>query len=182
MTDESKTTVESQEDTTTEAQAATADTQAGGSANEDVLTTTEIRKLRSEAKNLRDRAKAAEAKLAERDKTDLTEKERLEKDRDEHAEKAKALEADLRFTRTQLVAGKVGVRPEALEDVAKLLDWDLIDDPDDSKALEKAVRALVKEKPHLSAVASGADGGARGSGEIAPDMNQLIRRAAGASR
>lgn len=181
MTDNPETpAAESQADDTAQAQAATVDTQVGDDKNEDVLTAADAKKLRSEARNLRERAKQAEKKLEERERQDMTELEKAQRERDEHAERRAALEADLRFTRVQLVAGKAGVRPEALEDIPKLLDWDLIDNPEDPKSLEKAVRQLLKEKPHLSLVTSGADAGARGTGESGlVDVNQIIRRAAG---
>lgn len=157
---------------------ANAERPGGGSEDQDTLTPEAARKLRSESKALRERLKAAEEKLSEREKNDLTERERLEADRDTNAKRVSALEADLRFSRVQLVAHKLGVRSEATEDVAKLLDWDSIDDPDNQKQLEKAVRELVKEKPHLSGVANGADGGARGRESGLVDVNQIIRRAA----
>jgi len=174
-----------QEDTeaTATAQEATTARPGGAGEDQDALTPEAARKLRSESKALRERLKAAEQQLSERERQDLTERERLEQDRDANAKRVTALEADLRFSRVQLVAHKLGVRPEATEDVAKLLDWESIRDPDDAKQLERAVRELVKEKPHLSGVSNGADGGAgRGSESGLVDVNQLIRRAAGKSR
>jgi hypothetical protein len=179
MTDESAASATQEDTEATTAQEATTERPGGAGEDQDALTPEAARKLRSESKSLRERLKAAETKLTEREKQDLTERERLEQDRDANAKRVTALEADLRFSRVQLVAHRLGVRPEATEDVAKLLDWESISDPDDPKQLERAVRELVKEKPHLSGVSNGADGGAgRGSESGLVDVNQLIRRGA----
>ena len=85
-----------------------------------------------------------------------------------------------RNLRAQVIAGNLGIAAEARSDVAVLLDWDSVDDPEDDKQLERALKALVKEKPFLLGGRDGADGGAGGSRDrTKTDMNSLIRAGAG---
>lgn len=164
---------QSQEDTT-DAQAG-----AGDDTRDDTLDPEAARKLRSEAKNLRDRAKKAEAELEQLKNAGLSDAEKRDRELTSKSERITALEADIRMLRVQVTAGKLGiVDPEA---AAKLLNWDGIDG-DDPKQLERALRDLVKEKPYLSKLGDGADGGAGRNGARAEgDMNSILRQAAGAS-
>jgi hypothetical protein len=98
---------------------------------------------------------------AEREK--LTEKQRLEKERDEAASKAAAHELELMRIRTGLKAGVPAHLVHRLQG--------------DTEAEVKAdAEALVKE---LGQQGGGLGGGARGTSEESGDMNVLIRRAAG---
>ena len=153
----------------------------GSGSQGDTVPLSELNKVNREAakyrKELRDTQKRL-AELEDKDKSDL-DKER------ESATRASAENRDLkdrlRNLQVQVLAGKVGVIPEAQSDAARLLDWDGIDNPEDEKEVETALRALVKEKPFLlGGVPGGADGGAGGSRETgSDDMNALIRAHAG---
>lgn len=159
----------------------TPDAQAGdGQAGGDTVTADDARKLRSEAKNLRDRAKNAEAELEKLKAAQMSDSERRDRDLDSTRTEKQRLEKENRSLRVQVAAVKVGVRADAVDAAAALLDWDTVDDPSDAKAIERALKALVKERPFLSGVTNAADAGASG-GEQANvvDMNQLLRRAAG---
>jgi hypothetical protein len=92
--------------------------------------------------------------------------------------KVTATEKRVRDLQVQVLATKVGiVDPSA---ASALLDWSKIEDPDDDKQVEKALRELVKEKTYLVPAGGGSDGGAgNGAGGGTQDMNQMIRQAAG---
>jgi len=176
------------DESTVDAQAADTDPepQAGngerpGGDADDTLTVAAARKLRSEHQNLRERLKQTEQKLSEREKQELTEKERLTNDTNEAKEKLTAAESDNRFLRAQVAAYELGVREKFLSHIPKLLDWASIDDPSDPKQVTKAVREFLKDNPEMVKTANAADAGA-GSGrkpDGSLDMNQWIRDRAG---
>lgn len=165
------------DDTTTPAPVATTD--APGGDGDEQLSKEDARKLRSEAKGLRDRLKTAEEELKKRQDAELSTQQKLE--RDLAAEKAVREQAETaaRDLRVQVAAAKLGVRAEAVERVSALIDWTDVD-ATDGKAVEKAIRELVKEMPFLSARPDGLDGGSgRDRRAVGGSMNELIRRAAG---
>lgn len=152
---------------------------AQGGEGEETLSVEEARKLRSEAKNLRTRLKANEDELSKLKNAGLSEEEQRKAELGERDEKIGTLEKQNRALKVQVAASKVGiVDPEA---AAALLDWDQVDDPDDPKSLERALKQLVEKRPWLrNANGGGADGGAgRQEQGGTGDMNALIRRAAG---
>ncbi len=125
--------------------------------------------------------KSAQEKLKEKENADLSAQQRAERERDEAQKRLEESESAALGLRVQVAAQKLGVLPEAIEDVAKLLDLSTVTDKDDPKAIERAVRALLEKKPHLIGV-EGVDGGAGGGGRAGKtDMNALLRKAAGRS-
>lgn len=152
--------------------------QGGRDDSQENLSVEEARKLRSEAKNLRQRAKAAEAKVAELESAGLTEEEKRTKEQSTMQSQIETLTRTNRTLTAQVVAGKVGIiDPEA---AAALLDWDAVD-ADDPKSLERAFKDLGKDRPWLLGnVAGGGDSNSGNDSRNAPaDMNAAIRRAAG---
>lgn len=129
----------------------------------------EVTKARTEAKNLRERLKAAEPKVAEFEK--LTEAQKTEQQKAAEAQaglERRAADAELRLMRYEVAA-------------EKKLDPDLVQflNAGTKEDLEKQADALlekfaaVKPQPNLGQ-------GVRGSGAgNAPDMNTALRRAAG---
>lgn len=154
----------------------------GDGANGDALTPEQARKLRSEAKNLRSRLKDAEAKLSKLESRDLSDQQRLERERDEERTRREQLEAQTRELRAQVAATSAGIRANAARAAAALIDWEDVD-ADDPKALERAFKALKTDHDYLfegsSSTRSDADGGRRGERLPADDMNARIRLAAG---
>lgn len=143
----------------------------------DSLSPEDARKLRSENRNLRDRLKTVEDEIKKRDDADLSASQKLEREKNALAAEKAQLEARLRDASTQAIAAKVGVKADLVDTISALIDWDDVS-ADDPKAIERAVKELVKERPSLSARPEGLDGGRRGrSGET--DMDSIIRRAAG---
>lgn len=125
----------------------------------------EIRKLRAEAAGLRKRAKAAEDELRKREDADLSMTQKLEREKTGLEARISDLESRLRDANVQTIATKVGVKADLVDTVSALIDWDDLD-ADDPKAIEKAVKELVKERPSLSSKPDGMDGGAgRGGGQ-----------------
>ncbi|MFN7948374.1 MAG: hypothetical protein U0Z53_23685 [Blastocatellia bacterium] len=129
--------------TSTTAQAATT-----GSEAAETISLEEARKLRSEAKNLRERLRAAEAAEAELKKikdAELSEAERLKRDIEERDKQATAAAARLRSLQVQMQAQRLGiVDPEAAE---KLIDWSKVEDSDEARAA--ALQELVRARPWL---------------------------------
>lgn len=162
----------------TPAPAATADAPGGDGTS--TLSPEDARKLRSEARNLRERLKALEAEKQQRDDADLSATQKLEREKTALEARTAQLEANLRDTRVQAIAAKVGVKADLVDTISPLISWDDVDG-DDPKAIERAVKELVKDRPSLSARHGGLEGGnGRGSGAKGEtDMNALIRRAAG---
>jgi len=161
-----------------QAQVATATAQGGGS---EVPSDDEIAKLRSEAASWRKKLRDAEAELKKHRDANKSDLERTQSEVDDLKTQLEAAEKRARKGTVLAVAGDVGIVREARSDAADLLDWSEIEDPTDEKAVEKALRNLIKEKPYLTGgVAGGADGGAGGRGGTrATSMNDVIRQAAG---
>jgi multidrug efflux pump subunit AcrA (membrane-fusion protein) len=159
---------------TVDAQAADTDTgtpQAGNDSAQDgavdstSLSPEALRKIRSEHRSLRQRNKELEASLAEREKADLTEKQKVERDLTTATAARDQLEAENRTLRAQALAAKVGIRQDAVDLAVAALDWSEITDPTDAKEVERALKELVKARPFLSARSDGLNGGAgRGTG------------------
>lgn len=160
------------------AQEANAAAQAGD--GEETISAEDARKLRSEAKNLRERAKAAEKERDALKAAGMSDTEKRDADLAKKDEQITTLESELRNLRVQAAAGGLGfVDPET---ATRLLDWDEIDDPSDKSQVEKALRNLAKAKPFLmGGVANGADAGAgrQTEGRTSESVSDLIRRRAG---
>jgi hypothetical protein len=136
----------------------------------------ELKRTRAEAKNYRLKLRELEKKLEERETGDMSELQRAQKSAEDAQTRVSTLETENRGLRVQVAASKAGiVDPEA---AAVLLDWDDIA-AGDAKALDKALRELVKERPWLAGTArgGGADGGAGRSDNAldSQDMNTLLR-------
>jgi hypothetical protein len=146
------------------------------------LSPEDARKLRSENRSMRQRLKDAEQKLSDLETKDLTEKQRVERDLAAARAELEQADARARNAEVKLAAAKLGVRADAVDLVVSAIDWASVDDPSDSKQVERAIRDLVKDRPYLSARPEGLDGGkGRGTGQGENDMTSLIRRAAGRS-
>jgi hypothetical protein len=168
-----------------EAPEATEDDAQGGAQTTSQMSEESARKLRSENKAMRERLKNAEKALAEREKAELTDNQRLERElkerTDEIAERDKQLtaaEREMRSLRTQTVAHELGfIDPELAE---PLLDWDDLD-ANDPKQVKAALRELLKRKPHLVRNRDSIDAGAGRNSQTLDDsdMNARIRAAAG---
>jgi hypothetical protein len=137
------------------------------------------RKLRSENRKLRERAKAAEDTLSEREKAELTAQQKAEKEAEDANAKTATLEKENRELRVQLAATKVGIRPKATAAASALVDWDEVD-ASDTEAVEAALKALKKEHEYLFAVSADIDAGAGGrrdrdasDAEVSPGMGRL---------
>ena len=116
----------------------------------------EARKLRKEAASLRSRLKGYEDKDAADAAAKLSETERLQQ---QHAKLQADHDTAVRQYQERLVryevekqALKAGVRPEAAEDVAKLLDWSELEFDGDGlpKNAEDVLKKLLKNKPYLT--------------------------------
>lgn len=166
---------------TTPAPAATVPAPDGGDdTSTSTLSPEDARKLRSEARNLRERLKALEAEKKQRDDSDLSATQKLEREKTALAAEKSQLETRLRDATVQTIASKVGVKADLVDTIAPLIDWDDVDTAD-PKAIERAVKELVKERPSLSARQGGLEGGnGRGAGAKGEtDMDSIIRRASG---
>jgi hypothetical protein len=141
--------------------------------------TEELEDARKEIRSLRGKVAAAKRYAKPAD-----EKGKPAKD-DGPSEKETILEQQLaeatQRTRTLLaetIAAKLDFRDP---DVAvRLLDWDLLDDPDDRTEVTDALKAMRKERPYL--VSDGDDdtgAGRRGQVNRKANMNDLMRGALG---
>jgi TolA-binding protein len=138
------------------------------------------RKARREARNLRERLKKAESRVAELEKKDETEQQRRERELEEQKTKVSSLEERSRRLSVQVAAAKVGIRPKAAEAAAALVDWQEIDQ-DDDEAVETALKALKKEHDYLwpptdvDAGARDRSNGGGDEGEVTPGIGRLRR-------
>jgi len=130
----------------------------GGDGEKETLTPEQARKLRSEAKNLRQRAKESEEKLAEREKQDLGDKERLEKDLGTANKRIEGLEPENRNLRVRLAAIDVGIHLKRTAAASALVDWNDVDVADE-KEIADALKALKKEHEYLFVVENDGAGG-----------------------
>jgi hypothetical protein len=108
----------------------------------------EARKMRSENRNLRKRAKEAEERLKRLEDKDATDLEKTQRERDAEKEARSKAEEEARTLRVQVVATKVGIRPEAAKVAANLVDWEDIDSSDES-AVSDALKGLKTEHGYL---------------------------------
>lgn len=141
-----------------------------------------LARARREARSLRQRLRTAETELEQHRKANETETQRLDRELKASQARIEQAETRARELEVQVAASRLGVRPDATDVVAGLVDWDEVD-RDDPKAVERAIRDVVKARPYLSARegSGGLDGGkGRGAGaEGGTDMNAHIRRLAG---
>lgn len=140
----------------------------------------EVAKLRREAAGYRTQLRDAQAKIKEFEAASQTDLEKEQtKVKDLEAQIAE-MEGRVRKSTVAVLAADVGIIPDARSDVAGMIDWENVDSADE-KAVSKALRDLVKEKPYLlGSVAGGADGGAGGGrGSSTQSMTDRIRAAAG---
>lgn len=159
----------------TQPQAGT-DGQAQAAAGSD--SSSELARARADAAKYRKELREIQARLKEREDSELTATQKSEREKASAEARVAQLEAQLRDAQTQAVASRLGVKPDLVDTVSALIDWNDVD-ADDSKAIEKAIKELIKERPSLSGRPDGLDGGARRPREGETDMNALIRRAAG---
>lgn len=157
-----------------------AGTDGAPAATDDTLSLEEARKLRSEAKNLRERLKALEDEKRQRDEADLSAAQKLEREKAALEAERSQLSTRLRDAETKAIAARLGVKPDLVDTVSALIDWDDVD-ANDAKAIERAIKELVKERPSLSGKSDGLEGGRRSANgrEGEGDMDSIIRRAAG---
>lgn len=142
----------------------------------------DLTETRKEAAKYRTERNAAQKRIEELEGSSKSELEKAH-DRAKQAEEGLTTAGqEMRLLRARLVAPLAGITdPNAARDAATLLDWSKIEDSSDESALQKALTDLVKERPYLvGKVAGGGDGGEGGGrGADSPDMNSLIREAAG---
>lgn len=169
-----------QAEPTTQPQAGATQQAQAASAEPETISLEEARKLRAEAKGLRDRLKAIEEK-------DLPEAERTKRRLDELETSNRTLTQQLQTERVQsaviAAATRLGFADPA--DAYSLLPADAIEVEDGKpKGVDKALKELLARKPYLassSARASGSvdQGSKGGSRSDSNDFNAMIRRAAG---
>jgi seryl-tRNA synthetase len=141
------------------------------------------RKTLEESKKYRKRAQQAEAELEKLKREGESDTDKLRREHEQAQQRVTALQETVRNLSAEKAAAKLGLRAEAVEDVARLLDWDSIEDADDPKQVEKAVREFVKARPYLKANGVDYDAGeGRGSrGEEKATLGGFVRREAGVS-
>jgi hypothetical protein len=131
----------------------------------------EVNKFVEESKKYRQRAQAAEKKLSDHEKAQMTEKERAEANAKEAITRAEAAEAELsRLRLERAVESEASAQNFTTPaDVMAFLDIKSLKLDDDGKpdtnSLKAAVKRVATEKPYLIKGAGGAgsaDGGARG--------------------
>lgn len=112
----------------------------------------EARKLRSEAANLRKRLKAFEDAESQRQQSQLSEQEKLQKQladlqAQREADVERLLIADIR-----LQAAELGVQPQYLKRLAGMLDWDDLqtDEQGNPTNLKELIGVVLKEMPFLT--------------------------------
>lgn len=125
----------------------------------------------------REQAKRLQA-IDDRDKTEV----QKASERADTAEKRAAAMAQ-RTVRAEVRALAAATFADPSDAAAFLNPADFVDDEGDvdTKAVEKALAALLKSKPHLArqGAAPSFDGGARRTADKPPSMNDLIRQKAG---
>ncbi len=183
------------EDTTSaDAQAANADpAQAATSSNAQAATDTEpvsledARKLRSEARAMRDRLKAAESSAkeladlkAKLEADKLTETERWQKQATDLQAKydadTSALTEHLVELEVRVQAAEMGVKPQYLKRVAKMLDWEDLEFDEASGMptnVEKVLTTLIKEMDFLTDKRASSAGGATNPSRASANTGQL---------
>lgn len=154
----------------------------GGDSGTETISPEELRKLRSENKNLRTRLKPLEEAETRRQQESQTEEQRraaIERERDEAREQLRRERVERRIV--SIAQAQNAVDPDAV--VALIRPSEIEFDADGQPTnVESLVKALLRSKPYLSrgnpkGSANGGEGsgGSRSSG----DWNSMIRRAAG---
>lgn len=178
-------TVDSQAEETTPSPADTTQTEQNDNQEAETISLEEARKLRSENKTLRSRAKTAEEKLSSIDAEKLTETQKLQRQVDELSEHSGKRDSSLKSLLLSNAIAELkestGIRSTRI--VTKLIDERSLEfDLDNLKVsgVDAEIKRLKKEDPDLF-ITGGTDGGAGGStrSTAGPNMNDLIRAAAG---
>lgn len=139
-----------------------------------------------EAKQARQRAQAAEAKVAEYENAGKSAQEKAEQQAAEALKRAEAAEARLREVTVgqavTSVASDLGFHKPGL--AGQLVDLSKFETDDEGKVDRKAVQAaledVLKEHPYLAGRRTADSGkGSQGGGGNGASMNDLIRRRAG---
>ena len=134
-------------------------------------------KYRRENKSLRDRLKNSEESLESERRKSMSEQERAI----DEAKDAVRKEVEAEY-RTKLLAAAVHARASAVladpEDAWRLIDFEDVD-PEDSKAIDEALKQLLEAKPYLAASAKpenqNIDQGPQGSTTKLSDANDWLR-------
>jgi len=169
---------EGQEGTSTESE--TQQPQAGTESESGTQDDAELKRARSEAAKYRKSLREAQAQLEQLQNAGKSEEEQRNAELTKATSTIGELTNQVRRLTVENIAAKLDVVDP--EDVARLLDWDELDDVDDRKAVERAIKALIKEKPYLAGQArpeGNADSRSRGGTPDGSDMNALLRQKAG---
>jgi len=129
---------------------------------QETISLAEAKKLRSEAANLRERLKAADAKAKELDDlkaqleaANLSDKEKLEKRlaklQAEHEQAQRQLQERTIHYEVRLQAAAAGVNPKHLDKVARLIDWAALEYDDEGQPtnVQALIAALLEDMPEL---------------------------------
>ncbi len=144
------------------------------------LTVEAARKLQNDARASLKRAKQAETELERLRQASMSGEDKRQQQEAQLHERLTTLEQTNRMLRVRAIAGELGVVDT--EAAALLLRWDAIDDPDDEKAVKRALKALTADRPWLLGSRETPSIGAGEGRSERPrpnDMDQIIRRAAG---
>lgn len=141
-----------------------------------------VKRANKEAAKYRTDLRKAQARLEELEAKDKSELEKAQDQAAKAKERADSLAEKNRLFQARILAGELGVDPDARADAARLLDWDAIEDPENEDQVADALQALIKDRPYLlGRTAGGADANAgrtRQTGQDT-DMNALIRAGSG---
>jgi hypothetical protein len=145
----------------------------------------EAREARREAQKLRQRAKAAEEELDRIKNAGQSDDEKQTREVQKRDKQITSLTAENRSLRVQVLAKQAGIHDDFVDVAPSMLDWDELEDdgPADNKAVLRALKQLVKERPSLAGggkrpSADGGEGRQEQSGG-AGDMNSILRRSVG---
>jgi hypothetical protein len=165
-----------------------------GRAGSDDNLKADLARERKERQAAAARAEELQSQLEKFQEANKSEQEKALEKAAKEATKAAKAEADSawssRIIRTEVKAAAVGKFADPADALAflDLTQFSVDDDGDtDAKAINAALDALLKEKPHLAKndtakTVGSADQGARGTGGAVPDMNQRLRDAFGSRR
>lgn len=147
----------------------------------DLVSREELSKVNREAAKYRRERNDLQKQLQEIKDAEKSDLERVTSELQTKSQELTKALTENRNLRVQVLAEKVGIAHSARADAAKLLDWDSMEDPDDGRIIEEALKTLVKDRPYLRGGHDGADGGAGagGGGPVGAGMNDAIRRASG---
>lgn len=137
----------------------------------------DAKELKKQLSDLTKRMKTVEKERDELKNAGLSDQEKRDKEEADRKERDSALSKQNRELRVQLAASKLGiVDPEA---ASLLLDWDSVENPDDPKAVERALKGLVKDREWLVGDNSVDGGSGRKSPTPSDDIDSQIRQASG---